>query len=53
MDYVFAGKMVGVVVYRIKHFFFSFFLVSSAARVACSKTSRTPSLVLAEHSRYF
>jgi hypothetical protein len=41
------------IVYRIKHFFFSFFLVSSAARVACSKTSRTPSLVLAEHSRYF
>ena len=24
----------------------------SAARVACSKTSRTPSFVLAEHSRY-
>ena len=27
-------------------------LDSRAARVACSKTSRTPSLVLAEHSRY-
>ncbi len=25
---------------------------SRAARVACSNTSRTPSLVLAEHSRY-
>ena len=32
--------------------FFFFFFVRSAARVACSKTSRTPSLVLAEHSRY-
>ena len=41
------------VVYRIEHFFFSFFRVSSAARVACSKTSLTPSFVLAEHSRYF
>ena len=40
-------------VYKIRHFFFSFFRVSSAARVACSKTSRTPSFVLAEHSRYF
>src|SRR5690348_13234906 len=40
--------------YKIKHFlvFFSF-LVSRAARVACSNTSRTPSFVLAEHSRYF
>ena len=43
----------GWVVYKIRHFFLSFFRVSSAARVACSKTSRTPSLVLAEHSRYF
>lgn len=34
------------------HFFFSFFRVRSAARVACSNTSRTPSFVLAEHSRY-
>ncbi len=32
-------------------FFFPVFL-SRAARVANSKTSRTPSLVLAEHSRY-
>lgn len=39
--------------YRIMHFFFSFLRVSRAARVACSNTSRTPSLVLAEHSRYF
>ena len=28
------------------------FLVKRAARVACSNTSRTPSLVFAEHSRY-
>lgn len=41
------------VVYKMVHFFFLSFLVSSAARVACSNTSRTPSLVLAEHSRYF
>lgn len=40
-------------IYRIMHFFFSFFRVRRAARVACSNTSRTPSLVLAEHSRYF
>ena len=40
--------------YKIRHFFLPLpsFLVSSAARVACSKTSRTPSLVRAEHSRY-
>lgn len=47
---MFAGW---VIVYKIMHFFFSFFLVSKAARVACSNTSLTPSLVLAEHSRYF
>src|ERR1700760_4652131 len=47
-------RLVGaMVVYKIRHFFFSFFRVSRAARVACSKTSRTPSFVLAEHSRYF
>lgn len=34
-------------------FFFSFLRVSRAARVACSNTSRTPSFVFAEHSRYF
>lgn len=38
--------------YRTMHFFSFFFRVSSAARVACSNTSRTPSFVLAEHSRY-
>jgi len=40
--------------YKTVHldFFFSF-RVSRAARVACSNTSRTPSLVFAEHSRYF
>lgn len=39
--------------YRIMHLSFFFFLfVKSAARVACSNTSRTPSLVLAEHSKY-
>lgn len=27
--------------------------VVRAARVACSNTSRTPSFVFAEHSRYF
>lgn len=41
-------------VYKIKHFFdFFSFRVSRAARVACSNTSRTPSFVFAEHSRYF
>lgn len=39
-------------IYRMSHFFFSFLRVSRAARVACSKTSLTPSFVLAEHSRY-
>lgn len=41
-------------IYKTVHldFFFSF-RVSRAARVACSNTSRTPSLVFAEHSRYF
>lgn len=40
--------------YKIKHFFLLFsFRVNRAARVACSNTSRTPSFVLAEHSRYF
>ena len=43
-------------IYKIIHLLFLLspcrpFLESSAARVACSKTSRTPSLVLAEHSR--
>jgi len=33
------------------HGFFFFFLTCNAALVAVSKTSRTPSLVLAEHSR--
>lgn len=41
-------------IYRIMHFFFfAFSRLSSAARVACSNTSRTPSFVFAEHSRYF
>jgi hypothetical protein len=41
-------------VYKIKHFFdFFSFRVRRAARVACSNTSRTPSFVFAEHSRYF
>jgi hypothetical protein len=41
-------------VYKIRHFldFFSRFVIR-AARVACSNTSRTPSFVFAEHSRYF
>ena len=43
--------------YKIKHFFPlpllpPWLLDKSAERVACSNTSRTPSLVLAEHSRY-
>lgn len=45
-----------VFVYKImQNFFLPLFdaLVSKAARVACSNTSLTPSLVLAEHSRYF
>ena len=43
--------------YKMRHFLLlpsglpPCFLLSSAARVACSKTSRTPSLALAEHSR--
>lgn len=32
--------------------FLCFLFDTSASRVACSKTSRTPSPVLAEHSRY-
>ena len=39
-------------IYRIKHFLSFFRLVRRAARVAVSKTSRTPMLVFAEHSRY-
>jgi len=38
--------------YRNWHFFDFFFFVCRAARVAVSKTSRTPSLILAEHSKY-
>lgn len=41
--------------YRTRHFLCLLPRVlrdSRAARVACSNTSRTPSLVLAEHSRY-
>ncbi len=40
--------------YRILHLWDLGLLLrdSRAARVACSNTSRTPSLVLAEHSRY-
>lgn len=42
------------VLYRTRHLCFVLppFRCSSAARVACSNTSLTPSLVLAEHSRY-
>lgn len=41
--------------YKMRHFFFlpASFRVVRAARVACSNTSRTPSFVFAEHSRYF
>lgn len=38
--------------YSNRHRVFFFFLTCSAARVAVSKTSRTPSFDLAEHSRY-
>lgn len=38
-------------VYSRQHLLFFFFLTCSAARVAVSNTSRTPSLLLAEHSR--
>ena len=43
----------GLAIYKIKHFLlFPPLRVSRAARVADSNTSRTPWLVLAEHSRY-
>ena len=38
--------------YSRLHLVFFFFFTCRAARVAVSKTSRTPSLVLAEHSKY-
>ncbi|CAD0203287.1 unnamed protein product [Chrysodeixis includens] len=38
--------------YSREHLVFFFFLTCNAARVAVSNTSRTPSLLLAEHSRY-
>ena len=41
--------------YRTRHFLWLLLRLlrdRRAARVACSNTSRTPSLVLAEHSRY-
>jgi hypothetical protein len=37
-------------IYKIEHLLFFFLLTIKAALVACSKTSRTPSPVLAEHS---
>ena len=37
-------------IYTIRHLDFFFFFAWSAARVAVSKTSLTPSLVFAEHS---
>ena len=37
--------------YKMEHLFFFFFFTCKAARVAVSNTSRTPSLVLAEHSK--
>jgi hypothetical protein len=41
-------------IYKIMHLFLLLlvFFCINAQRVACSNTSRTPSLVLAEHSRY-
>lgn len=39
------------ITYRTTHFGFFLFFTCKAARVAVSKTSRTPSLVLAEHSK--
>lgn len=43
----------GCILYKIEHFLLlPLFRVNRAARVALSKTSRTPWLVLAEHSRY-
>lgn len=44
----------GLVLYKMRHLGLLLRLLRErrAARVACSKTSRTPSLVLAEHSRY-
>lgn len=40
-----------VLYYNKTHLLFFFFFVCKAARVAVSNTSRTPSFVLAEHSR--
>jgi len=39
-------------IYMTMHFLFFPVRRRRAARVACSKTSRTPSFILAEHSRY-
>jgi hypothetical protein len=39
-------------IYMILHFLVLLCRRRSAARVACSKTSRTPSFIFAEHSRY-
>ena len=47
--------LVGRSLYRTRHFLWLLLRLlrdKRAARVACSNTSRTPSLVLAEHSRY-
>ena len=40
-------------IYMMSHLLFFPVRRMSAARVACSNTSRTPSFILAEHSRYF
>jgi hypothetical protein len=45
------GSLGGI--YMIVHFFLPPVRRRRAARVACSKTSLTPSFILAEHSRYF
>ena len=52
------GPLVAAGFYSIWHFLLlpplepPFSFLSMAARVACSNTSRTPSFVFAEHSRY-
>jgi len=50
--YIQAALVSVTTCYRSWHFLDFFFFVCRAARVAVSKTSRTPSLVLAEHSKY-
>ena len=51
MIIIFAFLLWWSISYKMEHLFFFFFFTCNAARVAVSNTSRTPSLVLAEHSK--